>query len=508
MKKGVLYTIGASVILVICFIAFVLPSSLSRTAQQQEGLVFGKYNGKKISYEYGSDFTEFLSQYAQMLRNQGQEITSSNQYTIYSYAFNSTVVKYAQDEALKNAGYEVPQDSINLQLKNYFKDSDGKFSMKAYKQADPSYIENLTKSIKESLYTGRYYDDCFGTTFGKKTIFGLKSPKAETEFLDSFGQEKRAFKMVTFDTANYPQEEQLKYGKANPDKFTKYDMSIITVDDKDTANKVISRITKGQITFEDAIAEYSDKNYSDSDGKLTNNSQYQIENILKDKENLSSVTALAKDETSAAIETLMGWSIFKNNGDATKPDFSNEDTLKDVQNYISIYETSIIEDYFADIAKNFIKDAKASDLDSAAANYENAVVEDLAAFPLNYGSSPIFDKMDTSKIKVLATADKNEDFLKQAFSLKLNDYSDPIIIGGDVVVLKYVETPVEVAEATEESDETAEAEEIAEEAAPSDYSSQLVQFDQATTQDVVFQSPKLENNFISVYFDNFMNTSY
>ena len=116
--------------------------------------------------------------------------------------------------------------------------------------------------------------------------------------------------------------------------------------------------------------------------------------------------------------------------------------------------------------------------------------------------------MDTSKIKVLATADKNEDFLKQAFSLKLNDYSDPIIIGGDVVVLKYVETPVEVAEATEESDETAEAEEITEEAAPSDYSSQLVQFDQATTQDVVFQSPKLENNFISVYFDNFMNTSY
>ena len=59
----------------------------------------------------------------------------------------------------------------------------------------------------------------------------------------------------------------------------------------------------------------------------------------------------------------------------------------------------------------------------------------------------------------------------------------------------------------ESDEETAEAEETSEEAAPSDYSSQLVQFDQATTQDVVFQSPKLENNFISVYFDNFMNTS-
>ena len=493
MKKGVLYTFGASIILIICFIAFVLPSSLSKTAQQQEGLVFGKYNGKKISYEYGSDFTNFLSQYAQMYRNQGVEITSSNQYTLYSYAFNSTVVKYAQEEALKKAGYEVPQDSINLQLKNYFKDSDGKFSLKAYKQADSSYIENLTKSIKESLYTGRYYDDYFGTTFGTEKLFGLKSPQAETDFLDNFGQEKRAFRMVTFDTGNYPEDEQLKFGKANPDKFTKYDFSIITVDDKDTASKVLSRISKGQITFEDAVAEYSEKNYSDSDGKLSNNSLYQIENILKEKENLSKITALAQDEISAAVETLMGYSIFKNDGGAIQPDFSSEDTLKDIQNYISTYETSIIEDYFSDMAKSFIKDAKASDLDTAAANYDNATIDELAAFPLNYGSSGIFEAMDTSSINVLATADKNEDFLKKAFSLKLNEYSDPIIIGGDIVVLQYTGS---------------EAVEKAEDAEPSDYSTQLVNFDQATTQDVVFQSPKLENDFIAVYFDNFMNTSF
>ena len=202
---------------------------------------------------------------------------------------------------------------------------------------------------------------------------------------------------------------------------------------------------------------------------------------------------MAQDEISAAVETLMGYSIFKNDGGAIQPDFSSEDTLKDIQNYISTYETSIIEDYFSDMAKSFIKDAKASDLDTAAANYDNATIDELAAFPLNYGSSGIFEAMDTSSINVLATADKNEDFLKKAFSLKLNEYSDPIIIGGDIVVLQYTGS---------------EAVEKAEDAEPSDYSTQLVNFDQATTQDVVFQSPKLENDFIAVYFDNFMNTSF
>ena len=495
MKKGVLYTIGASIILIICFVAFVLPSSLSRTAQQEEGLVFGKYNGKKIVYEYGSDFTNFLSQYAQLIRNQGQEITSSNQYTLYNYAFNSTVVKYAQEEALKNAGYEVPQDSINLKLKNYFTDSEGKFSKKAYKQADASYIENLTSSIKESLYTGRYYDDNFGSTekYAEKSLFGLKATKAETSFIENFGQEKRTFKMVKFNTSDYPEEEQLKFGKNNPEKFTKYDMSIITVDTKDIADKVASRISKGQITFEDAISEYSEKNYSDSDGILSNNSQYQIQNILNEKDDLEKITALGVDEVSPVIQTLIGYSIFKLNATPIAADFSTEDALKDVQNYISIYENSVIEDYFVDIAKNFVKDAKATDLDSALAKYENASVIDVPAFALNYGSSSLYDAMDTNTETALATADKNEEFLTTAFSMKTGDFSEPLILSGNIAVLNLIDIePVE-------KDESAE---------PVDYASKFMDFDQSSSQAVVFQSPKLENDFISVYFDNFLNTSY
>ena len=494
MKKGLLYTIGASIILIICFIAFVLPSSLSRATQQQNALVFGKYNGKKISYEYGSDFTNFLSQYAEMFRNNGQEITQSNQFTLYNYAFNSTVLKYAQEYALKAAGYEVPQESINRQIKSYFTDENGKFSKKAYLQADPDFINQITDSITESLYSGRYNDDYYGTsgTFGGYKLFGLKSSEAESAFLDTFGQDRREFKMAVFDTGDFPKEEQEKYGKANSQKFVKYDMSIITVEKKEIAEKVISRISKGQITFEDAIAEYSDKNYSNSDGKLTNNSQYQIENLLEDKDSLSKVTDLAEGDISPALQTSIGFSIFKCDGAATQPDFTKDETLSDVLNYITIYEKTVVEDYYAEIAKKFTAEAKQSDMNTAAANYENVTVSDLEAFPLNYGSVNLFEIMETES-NGLAGADKNEDFLTKAFALKANEYSDPIVLNGDIAVLQYTQSVEK---------------EVSEEEEDSGYGILISQLDQGSAQAAVFKDPKLENDFIGVYINNFMSSSF
>ena len=82
MKKGVMYTAGSIIILIICLIAFVLPSSLGR-ATNNKPLEFGSYNGRKITYEQGSDFADFVSQYAEMYRSQGIQIDSSQQYYLF-----------------------------------------------------------------------------------------------------------------------------------------------------------------------------------------------------------------------------------------------------------------------------------------------------------------------------------------------------------------------------------------------------------------------------------------
>ena len=267
MKKGALYTAGSIVILIICLIAFVLPASLGRGGNQK-ALEFGKYNGRKIAYESGSDFANFVSYYADMFRNQGMQIDSSNQYYLFNYAFNSTVMKYAYEDAVKQSGWKVPKEAVNRQLRRYFYDENGKFSTKLYKQADPARVEEMRSSIEENLYTGRFQDDNFGSEseiFGTTALFGLKEADAELDFIKNYETEKRGFNMVAFKKSNYPEEEKLNFANKNTAKFIKYDISIITVEDESTANKVAKRLEKGELTFEDAISEYSEKSYSNTE---------------------------------------------------------------------------------------------------------------------------------------------------------------------------------------------------------------------------------------------------
>ena len=147
--------------------------------------------------------------------------------------------------------------------------------------------------------------------------------------------------MAVFSTKDYPAEEKIRFGKENAAKFNSYDMSVITVDDKATATKVAKRIQNGEITFEDAVTEYSDKNFSNSEGKLTNKFQYQIENILANKADLAKVVDLATDSVSEVIETTIGFSIFKANGDKTPLNFDEASAATTIGNYMTNYEASV-----------------------------------------------------------------------------------------------------------------------------------------------------------------------
>lgn len=486
MKRS-FYTIGSLIILLISAIVFVLVPAMLGRGTNNKMPPFGKYDGKEIRYEQGSDFADYVSRYADMLKNQGQEVNTQSYYYIFNYAFNATVQKMAFSKAVRKSGYIVPQSAVNREMLPYFSDSNGKYSPKRYKETPASSIEAMQKDFRNTLTTSRYSDDCFGSqrAVGKDSLYGLKTSSAETAFLQNIGKTKRSFNMVSLNMKDYPDSEKVAYGKANSQKFVKYALSVITCDDKAKAESVAKRLANNEIKFADAVGEYSKKTYSDEKGKLTSPYYYQLEKIIKNADDFKAVTELTKDKVSKVMETSQGFSVFHADDDAVQPDFTNDATVKDVYNYLNTYEAGHIEDYYTNIAKNFAASASSTSFDDACSQY-NLTKTEIPAFPLNYGNVSLTGSFD-AKIAELSGADTNENFLKTAFSLKQNEISSPVINGKNVIVLQFTNETTE--------DKTTDSGVL---------KSEINNYDQTSASSALMHSPKLENDLTTVFFNNFM----
>ena len=488
MKKNTVYTLGSLIILLICAFCFVvLPAFEGKSSSRQENApVFGKYNKKEIKYEQGSEFANYVSQYGQMYQMYGQQLDQSAYYQIFYQAFNSTVMNYAYSEEVKKSGYVIPKSAVTREILPYFNDENGNYSSKAYKQTSDDVKLELQKSAEANLTAKRFSDDNFGADSERlkdTALYGLINPKAEKDFVNKMNKEQRGFKVALFSKSDYPLEEKLKFANQNAAMFNKYDMLIITVEDKSVADTVAKRLANNEITFEDAVSEYSEKNYSSTEGKLTNTYQYQIANLLANKEDLGKITGLAVGSVSDIIQTNVGYSIFKNNAEYTKPDFDSEEVQRGVTSYLNTYEANLIEDYFTAKASDFIKNAKTEGFAQAAEKI-SIKTADIEPFPLNYGNVDVLKSIDTSA-DGMTNAERNENFLKKAFALKqVNDISEPFVLGNNIVVLQYT------------TETTAEDEDI--------NINSFVNYDENAASAAILKSDKLENNFLSVYFENFM----
>ena len=149
------------------------------------------------------------------------------------------------------------------------------------------------------------------------------------------GNGQRSFNMAVFNMSDYPDSEKVAFGKANSQKFVKYDFSVITVSDKAKAASLLKRINENAITFEDAVSE-SQKIYSNDSGKINSKYHYQIEKFLKQAEDMEKLAALEEGAVSEPVQTSVGYSIFKANSAKTEPDFSSSETVRTVYNYLTI----------------------------------------------------------------------------------------------------------------------------------------------------------------------------
>lgn len=497
MKNKMLW-IGSVIILilsVICFVVFGVGTELIRAITGDGNKIsFGKYNGKDIVLEPGTDFANAVQNYQNYYQNQGQQLDQSAYFYIYNYAFNAAVQSMAYRESVNASGYKPSGKTISLTMLPYFLDSEGKYDPKLYNQISAKDKESLKANISRQLVWERFNEDMFGSAkkLGKDdaayTLYGLKSSQKEIDFLSSLGEEKRSFDIVSFDKSEYPESEIKAYGTKNIDLFNTYSLSMLTVKEEAQAKKLLGQLTNNEITFEDAITEYSEKYYTDGDGKVTSNFAYQIKENLADDNDLSKITSLAKDSLSEIIKTNTGYSIYKCTGDSTKADIEESATYDAVKNYVNTNEKAMIDEYFTAKAKSFVESAKANGFTEAAKESGIEAVS-ISAFPLNYGDVSIADSIAAADVKALSNASTNEEFLKTAFSMKLKDISEPVTLGNYVSV--FTLTGIQNDKATDEQVKKIKT-------SVSDY-------DENEAQTALLQSKKVVNNVADTYFNKYLS---
>lgn len=483
--KKILINVGSILILVLAAISFIFIPAMVQSAGN-EIPPFGYYDKKPIEYKQGSYFTNLVQMYSDQV---GSANVQNAYFDIFNSAFTGSVLNIAFSSAVEKSGYVVPDPQVDRAMLPYFYDTNGVYSPKIFNDTPDSTKIELRNAMEDNLIFQRYTEDVFGSQtekLGTYTMYGLKSPSAEKNFVSMMDTNKRGFSLASFSLLDYPDTEVAKWGESNKDLFTRYDMSVISVADATTAETVLGRIKNNELVFEDAVTEYSTNYYSGTDGKLTSAYKHQLQNILTDATSLTALQNLPAGQISEVMQTQNGYAIFKNNAAPTPADMTDADTLTAVRSYMSANEKGIIEDYFLNIAKDFWTAASTSSFAEACTQF-NITPVDIPPLALNYGNSPVLTSLQAADGSMV-NAEQNENFLKTIFSMKLNEISSPMVLNDNVVVLQYTQ-----------EDNTVSAENTA-----STFAMYSTYFDQTSVQNSIMSSDKLENNFLQVFYKYIM----
>ncbi|MBP5157130.1 MAG: SurA N-terminal domain-containing protein [Treponema sp.] len=484
--------IGAVIILVISAIVFIPFGGyevISALFGKRDVPVFGSYNGKKITYERGSLFTNVTENLAERYKAYGINVDSTSSYYLFTEAFSETVKNLAYIDEVTKAGYSVPDEAVNRMLVNYFLDESGNYSPKLYNTADKATKKSLRESVTKSLQYNRYRDDLLGSSslsMQDSPLYGVKASSKEASFFSDMGKEKKSFKYVAFNTEDFPGEEAVKWANRdnNKEKFIKYDLSAVSMESESDAKALLKQLKSNEITFEDAVSEKSEKYYTDDDGKVSRAYRYQMEISIPDPANLEKVLGLDSGAMSDVIPTSRGFTIFRKDGMDAAANFSDDETVDVVIGYIKTNEHGYIEDYYIDIAKDFTTQASMASFEDAAENF-NVEVKETEPFPLNYGSISLFDSVP-SENKELANLNTNEDVLQKIFSLKNGETSVPAVLSSNVIVFHCTGI-------TQDSS-TSDAK---------DFANKMENINYSCAEQTLMTSSKVQNNVWNAYFENF-----
>lgn len=481
-KKVSIGWIFGMAILILIAISFVAAPAIEAIVggSRSNSIVFGSYNGEKIEYAQDSYFYDQYQKYGSEYKG---STTDSNMalYQIWSQAFNSTVLYTAVSQMAKAAGIIETEETINKAIidSGYY-NVDGKFNTEAYNKASTEQKNSIRKTITRVLPYQTVLTD----------ISTALVSDSEAEYVAKMADDTRTFKYVSFDSSLYPKELTAEYALTNPKLFEQVTLNIISAKDKETADSILAEINGGK-DFAEVAKDKSEDSYASKGGELGTIPFYAIKSNFKNEDESMNILDAEVGSVIGPFESASGYSIYKV-GDKTTPDYTSEDTLNMVRSYITNYDSSIMDNFLQEKAKEFKATIADGDFDSAA-KAANLTVNAVNATPKNIGNSQYMSSFSSSdSAQLLANAATDEATLKSLFSADVNTALDPIKSSSSYIV------PFVQAE-----DKSSGMGDYLKSIYPY-YASQEVQND---LQNVIMSSDKLENNFLTVFFDRIMSNA-
>jgi len=485
-KSNPLLFIGTFTVLVIVIVAFVLvPAIVPNAGGRDVDLTFGYYDKIPISYVPGNYFAEYRDMLARDRQNtmNGENYSYAN-YQIWREAFEAAVIHTAILQEMKKAGYTAPEKIVdrNVARLPQFQEN-GRFSPALYRRMDDNQRLSLWRQIQEETAKGHFRSD----------VMGLLTPSTEGEFIGKMAAVQRSFDMAAFSVDAYPESEYEAYIEEHPDLFRSIHLSIITINSNEReARQILNSIKNGETTFEDAARSYSKDGYADRGGDMGIKMIHELSIDIPEDAAREQVIALARDEYSDIIKTGSGWFFFHANDVIQEAEPSDPAVMEKVRSYVRNYERGRMENWAIAQADSFIALVNETGFQEALA--EKALQKrSFGPIPLNYGSIPIYTALTSQSVTELASAADDENFWKVAFSTPVKSPSRPVVQGSNVLVLWV----------TEETEIEADAIE----SIVSTYNSNdwLNYLSAISLQQHFLNNPKLEDNFLDIYFRYFMD---
>ncbi len=338
-KKSFAWWAGV-IVLILISITFILPATGISSLFVDSSIKFGSYGGEPIEYANGSDM---YKQYSSLYMQYGGLMDSAS---LLKLAYNKTVVFEALTQKAEEAGIYVSEDMINQRIlaDGYYNNEDGVFDESVYNAAGVAERTSIYNKVRNQLPSVTVDND----------ITTLVSSDAEKEFVASMASNGRTFEYVAFDYTVYPEDRAVSYANSNPQPFTQINLSVISSSTQSEAETILADAQADPASYDTSLSE--------AEGSSLPYFFYELEWL--GEENVNAV--FSADEGSIVGPFLNGstYDLYRIDSAPVMPDFTQEETLAAIREYINLNEPELITEYAEEAAEVFYA-AAADDYDGA-----------------------------------------------------------------------------------------------------------------------------------------------